>query len=128
MSPFRINPSPVPNPNLLRLTNLRLRPRLHKSDLDCKLFRLPEIIGIEKSQISAACATNTEVARGGHTTPALGKEPQVGAVSPQMVCRTILRPIVHHDELESFITLAQDRLDRIAEHRPAIVCGDDNAH
>ena len=122
-----INPPSPSYPELFRLADPDRRTLLHEGNLDLKFFRLPEIVGIEKGQVSAAGAARPQVARRRHAAPGLGKQTQVGRVSHQALRRPVFRPVVHHDELEAFKALAQNGLDRFAEHRPAIVSGDDNA-
>jgi len=123
----RIHPPSPSYPELFCLADPDRRTLLHEGHLNLKLFRLPEIIGIEKGQVSAAGTARPQVARRRHAAPGLGKQAQVRRVSHQALSRSVLRPVVHHDELEVFKALAQNGLDRFAEHRPAIVSGDDNA-
>ena len=54
MFDLRVNPDSIADPNLIALTNLNVGIASHKGGLNLQLARQPEIVGIEKCQITPA--------------------------------------------------------------------------
>jgi len=87
---FRIYPHPVPDPDLFRLAYLDLRQFFHIRYLNFQFFRLPEIIGIQKGQVSSTRAANPEITRRRYPAPGLRNNPKAGSVLRQMLGRAVL--------------------------------------
>ena len=129
MAKLRVHASPVSDPDLLCLADLRIRPRLHEGRLGRKLFRQPEIVRVEEGEIVAAGIPNAPIARRGDAAPCLREHPHGGAVArPQFRSRAVLGAVVDHDELEGGEALGKNGIDRLADHRPAVAGRDDDAY
>lgn len=59
-----VDPHSSADPNLIGLRDLNFRMLVHECGLHSKLFRKPEIVGIEKREIAPARDACSEVARG----------------------------------------------------------------
>lgn len=54
MLKLRVDPAAVTNPDLLGLANLNFRMLFHERDLHLEFLRKPQIVRIEKRQITSA--------------------------------------------------------------------------
>ena len=95
-----IDADAAPNPDFFGMAEGNVRLRLHGGDLRGKLFRQPEIIGIEQRDIAALRGANARVSRAADAAIRLKNRAEAFAVCRKQIAGAIRRAIVNDNQFE----------------------------
>ncbi len=125
---FGVDPYPFAYPYLFRLADLHLRVRLHEGHLNFKLSGVPKVVGVQKTEIISPGPTYSQVTRRRYSLAGLTKDRDSRTEPLQLLDCVVLRPVIHHNELVSFIDLLMHGFDGLTNHRPAIIGRNNDTH
>jgi hypothetical protein len=116
----RVHPDPLPDPDLLGVTECGSGKGPEVAGLAGELFGVPEVIGVEKSYQRGPGGPQTPVPGRTHPAVLLAQEKETAAVRSQKVSRSVRRTVINDDQFEIAVALTQDRIDGLQDHRRPI--------